>query len=164
MTEALTSQKLELPCDIAHYVPHRHGMCLLDTLLEVGDEYLHAEVTPRRDDLFADRDGIPGWVGLEWLAQAVAAWAGVQAVEGGGTPQIGFLLGTRRYRCQVSTFPFGQPIHIEVMLDFRADNGLGAFRGRLLDGEGQQLATATLNVFQPESRDALEAIQQESNQ
>lgn len=162
MTDPSTSHRLDLPCDIAPYVPHRHGMCLLDTLLEVGDEHLHAEVTPRRDDLFARADGIPGWVGLEWLAQAVAAWAGVQAVNGGGTPQIGFLLGTRRYRCQTPQFAFGQPIRIEVILDFRADNGLGAFRGRLLDGDGQQLATTKLNVFQPESREALEAMQQES--
>lgn len=163
MAESTTPRKLELPCDIAPFVPHRHGMCLLDTLLEVGDEYLHAEVTPRRDDLFADSDGIPGWVGLEWLAQAVAAWAGVQAVEGGGAPLIGFLLGTRRYHCQTPQFAFDQPVRIEVELDFRADNGLGAFRGRLLDGEGQKIATTTLNVFQPESRDALEAIQQESS-
>lgn len=163
MTDSPASRKLELPCDIAPYVPHRHGMCLLDTLLEVGEEYLHAEVTPRRDDLFAGSDGIPGWVGLEWLAQAVAAWAGVQAVAGGGAPHIGFLLGTRRYRCQTSTFPFDKPVRIEVELDFRADNGLGAFRGLLLDDGGRQLATTTLNVFQPESQDALEAIQQESN-
>ncbi|EPC01163.1 hypothetical protein L861_11350 [Litchfieldella anticariensis FP35 = DSM 16096] len=163
MTDFPTSQRLDLPCDIAPYVPHRHGMCLLDTLLDVGDEYLHAEVIPSRDDLFATTEGIPGWVGLEWLAQAVAAWAGVQAVNQGGTPQIGFLLGTRRYQCQTPKFAFGQPIRIEVELDFRADNGLGAFRGRLLDSDGQQLATTTLNVFQPESRQALEDIQQGSN-
>ncbi|MCE8034126.1 hypothetical protein EKK97_17625 [Billgrantia tianxiuensis] len=162
MTDSSTFHRLDLPCDIAPYVPHRHGMCLLDTLLEAGDEHLHAEVTPRRDDLFASADGIPGWVGLEWLAQAVAAWAGVQAVNGGGTPQIGFLLGTRRYRCQTPQFAFDQPIRIEVELDFRADNGLGAFRGRLLDSDGRELATTTLNVFQPESREALEAMQQES--
>ena len=58
----------DLPCDIAPYVPHRYGMCLLDTLLAVGEEHLHASVTPQRDDLFATHDGIPGWVGLEWLS------------------------------------------------------------------------------------------------
>lgn len=160
---ASTHEWLTLPCDIAPYVPHRHGMCLLDALLDVGDEYLHAGVTPRRSDLFAVPDGIPGWVGLEWLAQAVAAWAGVQAVSQGDRPQIGFLLGTRRYRCQTPLFAFDQPIRIEVELDFRADNGLGAFRGRLLNSEGQQLATTVLNVFQPESQEALEAIQQGNN-
>jgi predicted hotdog family 3-hydroxylacyl-ACP dehydratase len=134
-------------------------MCLLDTLLEAGDEYLHASVTPRRDDLFATADGIPGWVGLEWLAQAVAAWAGVQAVTGGDTPKIGFLLGTRHYQCRLPLFRFGQPIRIEVELNFRADNGLGAFNGCLLDSDNQPIASATLNVFQPETRQPLEDTQ-----
>ncbi|MGM0858243.1 MAG: hypothetical protein ACQEW0_14320 [Pseudomonadota bacterium] len=159
MTESPASHRLDLPCDIAPYVPHRHGMCLLDTLLAVGDEHLHASVTPRRDDLFATADGIPGWVGLEWLAQAVAAWAGVQAVTGGDTPQIGFLLGTRRYQCQKPSFGFGQPIRVEVELNFRADNGLGAFNGCLRDSDNQPIASATLNVFQPETPQALEDSQ-----
>lgn len=160
MTDSPLFPKPDLPCGIAPYVPHGHGMCLLDTLLDVGEEYLHAEVTPRHEDLFAKSAGIPGWVGLEWLAQAVAAWAGVQAVMAGSKPQIGFLLGSRRYRCQTPWFAFGQPIRIEVELDFRADNGLGAFQGRLIGPQGQ-LATATLNVFQPDSQQALEAMQQE---
>lgn len=163
MTDTSPLHRLSLPCDIAPYLPHRHGMCLLDTLLEVGDEHLHAVTTPRQDNLFARADGVPGWVGLEWLAQAVAAWAGVQAVAKGGTPHIGFLLGTRRYQCQTQHFAFDQLIRIEVELDFRADNGLGAFRGRLVDNQGQLLATSTINVFQPQSQEALEAIQEESN-
>ncbi|MGP5323116.1 hotdog family protein [Vreelandella titanicae] len=152
----------DLPCDIAPYVPHRYGMCLLDTLLAVGEEHLHASVTPQRDDLFATHDGIPGWVGLEWLAQAIAAWAGIQAVAGGDKPKIGFLLGTRRYQCQAPFFSFDQPIRIEVELNFRADNGLGAFHGRLFDANNQPIANATLNVFQPETRQALDVIQQGS--
>lgn len=149
------------PCDIAPFVPHRHGMCLLDTLLEIGDEHLLAEVTPRHDDLFAGAGGVPGWVGLEWLAQAVSAWAGVQAVSQGDEPRIGFLLGTRRYRCESPWFAFDQPVRAEVVLDFRADNGLGAFRGELRGSDGRSLATTTLNVFQPESLKALEAMQRE---
>ena len=162
MTDSSPLHRLNLPCDIAPYLPHRHGMCLLDTLLEVGDEHLHATTTPHRDNLFARADGIPGWVGLEWLAQAVTAWAGVQAVAKGDTPRIGFLLGTRRYQCQIQDFAFDQPIRVEVELDFRADNGLGAFRGRLLDKHNQQLGSATINVFQPESPIALEAMQERS--
>lgn len=162
MTDASMSHRLSLPCDITPYLPHRYGMCLLDTLLEVGDEHLHAATTPRQDSLFACADGIPGWVGLEWLAQAVAAWAGVQAVAKGGTPRIGFLLGTRRYQCQTQHFAFDQPIRIEVELDFRADNGLGAFRGRLLNKRNEPLGFATINVFQPESETALEAMQERS--
>ncbi|CAM3357310.1 hypothetical protein [Halomonas lysinitropha] len=147
------------PCDIAPFLPHRHGMCLLDTLLEVGDEHLLAEVTPRPDDLFAGAKGVPGWVGLEWLAQAVAAWAGVQAVGQGEEPRIGFLLGARHYRCEAPWFAFDLPVRVDVSLDFLAENGLGAFCGELRGSHGQSLATTTLNVFQPESLEALEAIQ-----
>ncbi|WP_245947732.1 hypothetical protein [Billgrantia montanilacus] len=140
-------------------MPHRHGMCLLDTLLEVGQEHLIAEVIPSREGLFADTQGVPGWVGLEWLAQAVAAWAGVQAVREGDEPRIGFLLGTRHYHCETPWFAFDQPVRVHVTLDFRADNGLGAFRGELRNSDGRSLASATLNVFQPDSLQALEAIQ-----
>ncbi|CAM3598947.1 hypothetical protein EI168_07985 [Halomonas sp. FME1] len=164
MNDSQMPAGLDLPCDIAPYVPHRLGMCLLNTLLAVGDEHLYARVVPQRDDLFATPDGIPGWVGLEWLAQAVAAWAGVQSVMSGDPPKIGFLLGTRRYQCQQPFFPFDQPIRIEVELAFRADNGLGAFQGRLLNAQQQQVANATLNVFQPDTQQALEMMQQGSTQ
>jgi len=134
-------------------------MCLLERLLDVGEEHLRAEITPNTDDLFATASGIPGWVGLEWLAQAIAAWAGVQRVVGGDKPMVGFLLGTRRYHCTQSSFAFGEPVIVEIFMDFRADNGLGAFRGQLLDDDGQVIATAMLNVFQPHSDKALAAMQ-----
>lgn len=149
---------LALPCDIAPFVPHQQPMCLLERLLDVGAEHLRAEVTPRADDLFAHAAGVPGWVGLEWLAQAIAAWAGVHRAAGGEQPMIGFLLGTRRYQCARPYFTFGQPIRVDIFLDFRTDNGLGAFRGKLLDSDNQVVANAMLNVFQPASDDALAAM------
>ncbi|MGY8812594.1 MAG: ApeP family dehydratase [Pseudomonadales bacterium] len=150
--------ELSTPCPIAPYVPHADSMCLLDTLLEFNADHLYADICPRADDLFADAQGIPGWVGIEWMAQAVAAWSGVQAVEAGQPPAVGFLLGSRRYEAKVAYFALGEPVRIEVFLDFRADNGLGAFRGQLLDQQGQLLASGTLNVYQPDSAEALAAL------
>ena len=158
MVESAYSQ-LALPCDIAPFVPHQRRMCLLDRLLDVEEEHLRAEITPNTDDLFATETGIPGWVGLEWLAQAIAAWAGVQRVVAGAQPMVGFLLGTRRYQCTQPSFAFGEPVIVEICLDFRADNGLGAFRGQLLDRNNQVIATAMLSVFQPNSNEALAAMQ-----
>ncbi|MGQ7249636.1 ApeP family dehydratase [Halomonas sp. V046] len=148
---------------IADLVPHGGTMCLLDEVLEIGDEHLRARITPRADDPFADTSatagpGIPGWVGLEWLAQAIAAWSGHTARAQGGTPQIGFLLGARRYHCEVEQFALGAPIEVAIHLDYRADNGLGAFRGELCGADGVVLAHAVLNVFQPDSADALAAM------
>lgn len=147
---------------IAELVPHEGAMCLLDSLLDADDESLVAEVTPRPDDLFADAKGIPGWVGIEWLAQAIAAWSGMRAVASGGAPRVGFLLGTRRYRCAVERFDFAHPVRVVITLDYLADNGLGAFSGRLLDATDMELASATLSVFEPDGPEALATLQQDS--
>lgn len=146
------------PCPIEPYVPHRGQICLLDRLLEVSDNDLLAEVIPRADNLFARQQGIPAWVGIEWLAQAVAAWAGVQSALRHEAPRIGFLLGTRRYRCEPAYFTFNQPVRARIVPDFRADNGLGAFNGSLLDADGETLASATLNVYEPPDAEALNAM------
>lgn len=148
---------------IAELVPHQGAMCLLDSLLEADDESLVAEVTPSPDDLFADTRGIPGWVGIEWLAQAIAAWSGTRAVASGDEPRIGFLLGSRRYRCSVEHFPFDHPVRVVIALNYIADNGLGAFSGQLLDAAGVELANATLSVFEPDGPEALATLQQDSS-
>ncbi len=138
-------------------------MCLLDTLLEAGEESLLAEVTPRCQSLFAVPEGIPAWVGIEWLAQAIAAWSGRRALAKGGTPRIGFLLGSRHYHCEVAHFPFDRPVRVEVTLDYLAGNGLGAFRGRLLDTEEYTLAEAALSVYEPDSPEAMAAMLQQDS-
>ncbi|SHF21582.1 Predicted 3-hydroxylacyl-ACP dehydratase, HotDog domain [Modicisalibacter ilicicola DSM 19980] len=145
-----TSESLPaLPCPIAPYVPQRQDMCLLDRILAVDDVSLRADVMPGADDLFATEVGIPGWTGLEWLAQAVAAWAGWHAAAQGEAPAIGFLIGTKRFETTREHLPPDRTYQVTIRLDFRADNGLGHFRGEILDDEGRCLAAGTLAVFQP---------------
>ena len=63
---------------IADLMPHEGPMCLLDRLVEAQDERLVAEVLVPADGILS-RDGAVGaWVGVEYMAQAVAAWAGWQ--------------------------------------------------------------------------------------
>lgn len=140
-----------LPC-ITELVPHAGPMCLLDRAVEADDERFVAEVTVPSAGLFS-RDvgeglGVGAWVGIEYMAQAVAAWAGWQARRAGEAPRIGFLLGTRRYRCSVPRFPAGQVLRVEIRRNFQADNGLGQFECRI-ESAGQELASAQLNAFGP---------------
>lgn len=143
---------------IAQLVPHQAGMCLLEEVCEIGEQHLCASIRPSRDDLFADHAGIPGWTGLEWMAQAIAAWSGHIARREGNKPRLGFLLGTRRYSCDLGHFDFDCRYLVKIELDYLAENGLGAFRGQILDPHGQSVASATLNVFQPESDAMLDAM------
>ena len=45
--------------------------------------------------LFVEDGQVPAWVGIEYMAQAIAAWAGCRARAAGKPPQLGFLLGSR---------------------------------------------------------------------
>lgn len=131
-----------------HIVPHAGDMSLLDRVLAADDTRLIAEVTPRTSQLFC-RDGeIGSWVGIEYMAQAIAAWAGLQARKRGETPKAGFLLGTRRYRTETPAFALGTPLQVSIELQFLADNGLGQFECRI-DSAGKRLASAQLKVFEP---------------
>lgn len=141
-----------LPRPIAEFVPHRSGMCLLDTLIAADDQGLTARLTPRTDDLFADDSGIPAWVGVEWLAQAVAAWAGWQAARRGEAPAVGFLVGCRRFASRQAHFPIGVALEIRISGDFVADNGLGQFSGEIAAADEAStvpLAEGRLSIYQP---------------
>lgn len=142
----------ELPL-ISELVPHQGPMSLLDRVVAAEGERLSAEVTVPAQGLFSHADGVGAWVGIEYMAQAVAAWAGWQARQQGGEPRIGLLLGTRRYRCSVARFAPGQRLQVDIERSFQADNGLGQFACRIAS-EGVELASAQLTVFGPEDPSA----------
>ncbi|MEM4989627.1 3-hydroxylacyl-ACP dehydratase [Collimonas sp. H4R21] len=134
--------------DIRRFLPHSGAMVLLDRLLEAGTEELLAEVTIRQDSLFCDGQGVPAWVGVEYMAQAIAAYAGYAAQLRGEAVKIGFLLGTRRYEAGCPGFAVGSVLQVHVQRLLQADNGIGSFECRI-HAAGQQLASATITVFQP---------------
>ncbi|NCT82755.1 MAG: hotdog family protein [Comamonadaceae bacterium] len=137
---------------IAELVPHDGAMCLLDRLLAVEGDRLVAEVVVPEQGLFSRDGSVGGWVGVEYMAQAVAAWAGWQARQAGQAPRIGFLLGTRRYR-SVPRFAAGQCLQVQVQRSYQADNGLGQFDCRI-SAAGAELASAQITVFGPEDPNA----------
>lgn len=135
--------------DIGDIVPHTGRMSLLDRAIEGDEDSLVAEVTPREDSLFHEGGGVGGWVGVEYMAQAIAAWAGWRARLRGEVPRVGFLLGTRRYECSRPRFKVGETLRIEVRRQFWSENGLGQFDCGI-DINGETVATAALTVFEPQ--------------
>lgn len=136
--------------DIASLVPHSGAMSLLGSLLRADAETLSAQVTIGPQTLFCGPDGVGAWVGVEYMAQAVAAHAGFCARARGEPVRVGFLLGARRYACSVALFAPGSQLHVHVSRALQGDNGLGAFDCRIEDGvTGTELASATITVFQP---------------
>ncbi|MDG2525334.1 hotdog family protein [Stenotrophomonas sp. HITSZ_GD] len=134
--------------DIEQVIPHRGMMRLIDRLLACDEDSVSAEVRVPADALFGDALGVPAWVGVEYMAQTVAAWAGHRARGRGEAPSIGFLLGTRRYQAATPRFDAGAVLRVEARCELLGDNGLGMFACRILQGDAV-LATANVSVFEP---------------
>lgn len=134
--------------DIRSLVPHAGPMVLLDRVVSADADNLLAEVRIRSDSLFCNADGVGVWVGIEYMAQAIAAWAGCIARSRGEPVKLGFLLGTRRYECSRPIFVIGSLLQVHVRRVFQDESGLGSFECYIDDEQGR-VATATVTVFQP---------------
>ncbi|MCG3784419.1 MULTISPECIES: ApeP family dehydratase [Delftia] len=148
---------------IENYVPHRGVMLLLDCLLDASADSAHAQVTVPRDGLFLQDAGMPAWVGLEYMAQTVAAWAGWQAVQAGRPVKLGFLLGTRKFQAACAHFSPGSVLRVSVHCELVGTNGLGMFDCRIQpQGEDSVLAQARISVYEPDNGSAfIQALEQE---
>jgi predicted hotdog family 3-hydroxylacyl-ACP dehydratase len=138
--------------DIRALVPHSGQMVLLDRVLSADTDNLCAEVRISAGSMLASEQGVGAWVGIEYMAQAIAAHAGWLALQCGEEVKVGFLLGSRKYEANVTHFAPGSVLKVHVHRVLLADNGLGAFECRIdTEGGGAGLATATVTVFQPDN-------------
>jgi predicted hotdog family 3-hydroxylacyl-ACP dehydratase len=129
-------------------VPHRGSMLLLDRLVASDEDSVVVEGRVREGQLFATAQGLPSFVGIEYMAQAVAAWAGCRAWRLGRPARVGFLLGTRRFECTLAYFAEGALLRVYAYREVFGDNGLGMFACRLwVDDE--LVAEANLSVYEP---------------
>lgn len=145
---------------IEELLPHRGAMCLLERALHADAEHLVAEVIIKPSDLFCRNNEVAAWVGIEYMAQAIAAWAGWQARQRGALPKVGLLVGTRRYESTKPSFGLGK-LTVTVKREFQADNGLGQFSCTIQDAVFpaspqalRVLARASITVFEPPDADA----------
>lgn len=138
---------------ISELLPHQGYMRLLDKVCRIDGESLTAEVWLTADSSFAESGQVGSWVGLEYMAQAVAAFVSWQSRQHHQQPKPGLLLGTRRYQTQCSQFELGQRLQVTVERAFQSDEGLAAFDCRI-EQQGQLLAQAVLTLYQPEDFNA----------
>ena len=115
---------------IAELIPHAADMILIDEVVSFGAEDIETRLTVRPGGLFNQQDGsLPAWVGIELMAQSVAAYAGCQARQAGLPVELGFLLGTRKFECNVERFPAGAELQL---LDAAAELDQFGAQGRIV--------------------------------
>lgn len=131
-------------------VRHSGTMLLLTRLAEASENHAVSEIEITENSTFyREGRGVPAYVGLEYMAQTIAAYDGVERRRTGRPPEIGFLLGTRRYEASHPHFTAGELLRVRVDMTFN-DNGMAVFDGVITVAE-EERARASINVYRPES-------------
>jgi predicted hotdog family 3-hydroxylacyl-ACP dehydratase len=135
-------------------VAHRGPMRLVDRMIEISETHAVAETEIRPDNLFFSADGnVPAYVGLEMMAQAIAAIDGMARRNAGQPPKIGFLLGCRRYNAARAVFGENDLLTTYANMVF-TDGAMFSFDCRI-ERAGEEIANASLNVYAPSDPQAL---------
>ncbi len=135
------------PWSVQELVPHTGDKVLLERILDAEQDSLTAEAIIKRSSPYLKGNAEPSWMGLEYMAQAVAAFAGLRGRKQGQAPKVGMLIGTRRYQCSVPEFPVGMVLVIHTNVLLEDENGLSVFQCSIRVGD--IIAEANLNVYQP---------------
>jgi len=137
---------------VAEVLPHRGPMVLLSRVIAHSGTHTACVVEIGPNAPFMDRRGrVPAWVGVEYLAQCVAAHAGLRARAKGEPVKVGLLVGARRLEFRTTGFAVGQTLTAQATHLWGAHES-ASFESRLLDaGTGAVLVEGNLSVFLPQT-------------
>lgn len=136
---------------IEQVVPHDAPMILIDQLVEYSDESATCSVTITPQSPFYNEqiEGVPSYIGVEYMAQSIAAYAGALANDINEAVKIGFLIGTRKYKTHQTMFCKNSILTIYVHKLYQEESGLSVFECQISENK-KILCDAKINVFQPE--------------
>lgn len=145
----LAMGKMNTPIKVEEVVPHKPPMSLLRHVIRYDSDSTVCDIRIERNTLFLEAGRVDSWIGLEYMAQAVAAYAGMGSRKQGKPPDIGFWLGTRRADFFTNGYCLGQTLHVTARHVW-GEGELFSFDCSITDAaNGRCLAKAQLNVFRP---------------
>ncbi|HVC38105.1 MAG TPA: hypothetical protein VNF46_06850 [Gammaproteobacteria bacterium] len=132
----------------ADLLPHQGRAVLIDEVLTDSEDSIRvaARIT-REHPFFVAGHGVPSWAGIELMAQAIAAHAGLSGRRSQRPPRVGMLLGTRRYQAGTLYFREGARLEILAEQEFSDTGGITACACTILC-DGRTLAQATLIIVE----------------
>lgn len=157
---------------IRELLPHRGRAVLLDRVLTHEPSKTVCAVDPFAGSLFRSRNGTtPAYVGLEYMAQTIAAHGallerarhatgtigehGATADKPGHDAKPGFFVGARRLSLASPHFDAGQELTVTAV-HLRGTSGLLAFDCTVADAAtGSSMVSGVLTVYLLESFEAL---------
>jgi predicted hotdog family 3-hydroxylacyl-ACP dehydratase len=139
-------------------LPHKGKMFLLSRVTQ-HDVHAHTitseyDVTP--DCIFYEEeaDGVPTWVGFEFMAQGISAITGITNKELGRRPRPGFILSVRDFRAAVPYLKNGTTIMMKIKEDFRSDKTY-SYNCELFASRTDTVPAATSTITVMETEDIM---------
>jgi predicted hotdog family 3-hydroxylacyl-ACP dehydratase len=136
---------------IEQVLPHDHPMILIDQLVSYTQISACSlvRIGPKANFYSDKRHSVPSYVGLEYMAQTIAAYANAIKLDCGGSVALGFLVSARTYKTKVSEFVNGAELLTSVERLFKEENGLSVFDCTISQND-KLLVEAKINVFEPD--------------
>lgn len=135
---------------IEELLPQRGVMRLLDGVQTWDTGHVVASARCEPAAWYAEEPGnMPSWIGIELMAQAIAAHVNLLSRQPGSPIRRGVLVGTRSYRADPSRLASGAQLVVRADVVFRDETGLGAYDCAIACG-GETIAEATIKVFEPD--------------
>lgn len=152
MTKLSITNKDLVQFTIEQVLPHDHPMILLDSLDSFSEETATCCHLITTQSLLFDTtlQGVPSYVGIEYMAQTIAAYANANELVNNRSVEVGFLVSSRKYKCDFPVFKLGMPLQITAKQLYKDESGLSAFDCAILIND-DEVASARINVFQPEN-------------
>jgi len=137
---------------VSDLLPHAPPMVLLDEVVcwERGNEVSASITIHAQSPFFLDNNGVPSYVGLEYMAQTCGIYAGLEALAHNRPVRLGFLLGTRNFHASLRWFERGEKLFITARKVLHEDT-MGVFDCRIRNAEAE-IVSAQLNLYQPDDQ------------
>lgn len=131
------------------FLLHRSPMLFIDSIVAINEKSVCCQAIIKENNIFYDSAicGVHAWVGVEFMAQTMAAFANYQKPQ--AEPQIGFLMSVRKFSCLQSYFKLNEVLTIIADNEYLQDN-VGVFQCRIMINN-KLVASAKLSAFQPSS-------------
>jgi predicted hotdog family 3-hydroxylacyl-ACP dehydratase len=145
------------------YTPHQGFMLFIDRLEEYSIESvsLRSTVAVTETSMLYDPETglVPIWAGFEYMAQSIGLLAGLNAVEHGDKPNIGFIMGIRNFQAFSPGFRPGDNVEVNVRQIFR-DGDVAVFEGKALV-DGREAACGVINTISA-GKDLIERMKEDT--
>jgi predicted hotdog family 3-hydroxylacyl-ACP dehydratase len=126
-------------------VPHAGAMVLLESMLSWSPGRARCRLVIREGAPFV-RDGrVESVVAIEYMAQAVAACLGYEALVGGGGVRVGMIIACKRFEAYADRLHVGDELIVDVAA-LQGNDTLSHFECKLIRGS-EPFAEAVLTLY-----------------